>query len=356
MKLAPATPADVIARLGCGSMTTRDGVIQTMNSTLIAWCGDAVGSRWSDIMSAGAATYWELAIQPLLAKQGHAADVAIELKTRSTLVFASELAGETTWLFVPLTERQRYASLLAAAERRAAESEAELRRLRDLDRMRQDFVNAVAHEIATPMTPIKIQLAMMEKWADERMAGALRKVRANVDHLQHFLDSLEEAAAIQAHTLGTKRERLALDVIAQSVVLDWQKKTERRVDFDAVRTHVAADTEAIMRCLQHVLDNAARFSAPDSTISVTVHHRPARIEIRDEGRGIDPDRIGSLGKAFVKAHDDADFAGLGAGLGLYVVNGLMEAMGGRLEITSEGAGRGTKVQLVFPSARDRRPR
>ncbi len=359
--------ADPWSKLNCGWLRIGpDQVIEEASESVAQWCGrpldQFIGQPLGDVLAPGSMVYWMVTVEPLLEQQGHAWDLALELRTATeraaVLVNARRMEGRTECLLFPFSGRRRFERKMLEAEIRALSQAGEIRRLAALEQFRRDFINAAAHELATPMTPLQIQFHLLKKALagneDPKVQRAAQSVERNIDKLARFASSLVASADVDAGHIGLDIQPIALAATVRDGVDGWRSQApHRRIEVTGAEVTVEADQKTVTDCLVHLLENAVKFSAEDSVVRVIVEAGPpARVIIEDEGRGIDPARIPELGRPFVQVHDRSEFTQLGAGLGLHIVAGLMAAQGGRLVVESDGIGQGTRAILEFQSIAD----
>ncbi len=365
----PTSAADRLASLNCGILTVdASRRMHDANAVLSTWTGraaqDLEGQDLGTLVARGSMVYWETTVEPLLVQQGFAWDVLLELKTdrdtrAAVLVNARREGGLTECLFFPFSDRRRYENQKLAAQVHARQHRAELARLAELNRFRRDFVNSAAHELATPMTPLQIQFHLLKNSlqgnVDPKTRRALDAMQTNLEKLAKFTSSLMASASIDAGRIGMSFEAVDLAVMVPKMVERWRARVapHREINVEVEPAVIDADLKALRSCVRNLLDNAAKFSQPETPIEVrVVAGPPAQITVEDHGRGIDPARLPELGRPFVQVHDPKEVTVLGAGLGLHIVTGLMKAQGGMLRVESEGHGKGTIATLQFPVAAD----
>ncbi len=335
---------DEVNALGCGALVlSRDGRVHASSPTIES---TAPGGEISQILTPGSAIYWETNVMPTLLAAGHAHDVALELRGPEPvpiLCFARIVGDEIHCILVPFRARDRFARAVAEAEKRRAADAAELAQLRALEKMRSEFINIVSHEMATPMTPVLLQLRILESMEHAPAAArAVAAVKANLEKLQKFHGALLEAAQVATGLPEPELVEVDLRPFVEAACESWATQNVV-VEGDA---QARVDKRLLSRCIHELLDNAAHFSE-NETIRVSIGQGPSRISIVDQGRGIDPAQAHSIGSPFAKAHDANQDTALGAGLGLYLVDAYMRHQGGSLRVASEGVGMGTQASLVF---------
>ena len=115
---------------------------------------------------------------------------------------------------------------------------------------------------------------------------------------------------------------------------------------------VDADPERLRTAIEHLLNNAVRFSPTGSTVHVTVNRRDgrARVSVKDQGVGLAKSQLGVIFKKYGRVETDATKDKIGVGLGLYVTRLIIEAHGGSVSASSVGLGLGSTFTLDLPLA------
>lgn len=250
-----------------------------------------------------------------------------------------------------ITDRKR-----AEAEKDVAGQRlAEISRLKEMDRVKTQFVNTVSHELRTPLTPIKVQLHIMKgARTPEQQQKALEVVDRNVARLSGLVDELLEVARIQAGTLRLAKSYLDLGVtvqlaldsfvdVAQQNGVDLSIKIEPDVE-------ILGDARRIQQIIYNLMGNAFKFT--DRAGHILVEVRPeganALVSVTDSGAGLEPDEVARLFEAFSQVHDTMEKTNAGTGLGLYICRGIVEGHGGRIWVESDGRGKGSRFKFTIP--------
>ncbi|HET6398467.1 MAG TPA: HAMP domain-containing sensor histidine kinase [Candidatus Thermoplasmatota archaeon] len=232
----------------------------------------------------------------------------------------------------------------------------ELRRLNDL---KTRFLNMAAHELNTPITPVRLQLHLLLSDAFGGLNPAQRKavqiVQRNIDRLGALVQEILDVARLEGGGLRMRLEDVGVDDIVRDV---WESYEEpaRRVGIRllgpaASGAVVHADRVRAGQILYNLLSNAIKFTPADGEIRVTVEPRSDLVDVvvRDTGHGMTGEQIAQLFRPFTRLHEE--LATGGSGLGLYIARGLAESMGGRLAASSPGPGKGTTFRLSLPAGR-----
>ena len=233
----------------------------------------------------------------------------------------------------------------------------DISRERVVEQMRSDFVSTVSHELRTPLTSI-YGFAETLKRPDVDFSAAeretfLRYIASESERLIRIVDDLLDVARLEAGTLDVTPEPTAVGQVVREAVsaASTQANGRRRfsIEVEPPELAVRADREKFGQVLANLLDNAVRYSPEGGTISVAARGRrgAAEITVADEGVGIaEADRERVFTKFFRSGRPAAE---QGAGLGLFLVRGLVTAMGGRIWVESE-EGLGSRFTFELPLA------
>jgi len=244
--------------------------------------------------------------------------------------------------------------LEAAQEMRRREVE----RLREIDRLKGRFINMAAHELGTPLTPLKMQAHMLASGElgplTERQGRALTILQRNLDRVILLVGDLlsisrMEAGELRMHKLPLDLAPLVAETFesfedgasARGILLERDIRGPLPVEGDAAR---------LGQVLYNLITNALKFTPTGGRVAVRARVRgsEALVQVQDSGIGLTADEIARLAQPFVKLADQSPHGDPGTGLGLYITKGLVERHGGLLWLESAGPGRGTTVSFAIP--------
>jgi K+-sensing histidine kinase KdpD len=255
-----------------------------------------------------------------------------------------------------------YAELRDAFER-ASHAEG----LRQSEKLKSALLDAVTHDLRTPLTSIKASITTLldEVRANEApvtldaesKVEMMEVIDEESDRLSRFINGLIELARIEAGELQLRRRWGAVEEII-STALDRAKPITRQhhvaLDIENDLPGVRVDERAVSEVVYTLIDNAAKYSPKDSPIRIIARHAGdelIRMSVEDEGRGIPTQLRDRVFDKFFRATRDGDVSTeqpSGTGLGLAIAKGIIEAHDGRIWIESGAAGKGTRVVFTLP--------
>ena len=229
--------------------------------------------------------------------------------------------------------------------------------LREMERLRTEFMGMVSHELRAPLTSIKgSAITLLDETSaldPAEMREFFRLISEQADRMRSLISDLLDVAYIETGTLSISPEpsdtaRLVDE--AKILFLSAVRRNSIRIEFAPGLPQVMADRRRIVQVLYNLLSNAAKYSNDLSTISVSAVRETFQvaISVADEGRGIPAERLPFLFRRFSQI-DGEERSGLaGSGLGLEICKGIVEAHGGRIWAESDGPGLGSRFTFTVP--------
>ena len=237
-------------------------------------------------------------------------------------------------------------SLLYAQVRQQAD---ELNRLAGVQ---ADFLRGVTHDLQTPLTSIAALATELRAAPDqsEETRDDLDSIAHQAERLRRMVSQLLVASRLDAGVFTPQQEVFA---VAPLVERTWAAlRADRPFELDVTGPpHLAvADEDRLEQVLWAVLDNAVKYSPSQSPVHAGIDAQDGMlaVTIRDRGAGMDTATREHAFEQFYRSDAARRLAPDGSGVGLYAASGLMRAMGGRIEITSD-VGEGTAVTLHVPA-------
>ena len=230
-----------------------------------------------------------------------------------------------------------------------------VRRLRDLDEMKDDFLATVSHELRTPLSVLVGFLSLLStKWdrlKEEDRRDAVDKMQRHTTSLVHLVNDLLDFVNERGNRTAMP-EQIRLDQHVLGVVDQLRPLCERQQLELQLHEEVCAwtDPRAIERIVGNLVSNAAKYSPAGSTLTVRAETRgdAAVVVVADEGPGIDREEQQRIFQRFYRGESDAARSTRGSGIGLAVVREWLDVVGGRIDIVT-GPEVGTTMHVHFPA-------
>jgi signal transduction histidine kinase len=261
------------------------------------------------------------------------------------------------------TEQEADAFLVALAAqiavgvenaRRSERERATVERMAELNRMKSSFLANVSHELRTPLTAVigfarTLQGRGTNLSGDER-ARLLERIETQARRLHRLVEDLLDEAHLERRSLRVSNGPVRITDVVERAVAGVPEPVHRlTVVSPPSSPMIIADAVRLEQVLGNLIDNARKYSPVGSeiVIATAVTARGVEVSVRDEGRGIDAEFLPRLFEPFTQADIGDTRRDHGVGLGLSIAHGLVEAMGGTIEVRSE-AGAGSCFTVVLP--------
>lgn len=223
------------------------------------------------------------------------------------------------------------------------------------------FLNAVTHELKTPITSIRLYLETLQKRSvdDAQRREFYQVMLEDTQRLMGTVESVLRAARVTQKNAPLSRAEVAVGPLVQES-LDWVRSrhhlSPQVVDWapDGApdpQLSVMGDREELSTAISNVLDNAVKYSPKDPCVRVSVitpDLQHVRIRVSDNGIGIPHGELKRIFRRFYRALTPAAAPVKGSGLGLFIVRAIARRHGGEVQAESEGPGRGTAVTIELP--------
>ena len=222
------------------------------------------------------------------------------------------------------------------------------------------FINAVTHELKTPIASIRLYLQTLQSrdLDEEKRREFYRIMLEDSDRLLHTIDQVLRAGATGSILRRSARVRLDLAQIARECV--ELARTRFHLGPEALEyvqhtsdATVVGDSEELKAAVWNLLDNAVKYSTGEPRIVVEVdgaHNNRVAVRVTDNGVGISPPELKRIFKRFYRIPASVAVRTKGSGLGLFIVRSVARKHGGRAYAQSAGPGQGSTFTLLLPSA------
>lgn len=250
-----------------------------------------------------------------------------------------------------------------------------LKKLKEVDKMKDDFIRMAIHEIQSPITNLRgyvefLKDNMKGEITEEKKKEnevALDILDKSAKRLTDLVSDLLEVARIEQERISLKMEPLDPSLIVKNIVQELSRKArEYNIELEFIDNgfskKIIASEGHLKEVIYNLVDNAIKYTSPvvksgkkgKVTVSVEVDevHKKYIISVHDNGIGISADEQQRLFEKFYRVRNKETAEIQGTGLGLWIVKNLTEKMGGRIYLESI-KGVGTKVTLVFSIENDK---
>jgi PAS domain S-box-containing protein len=248
-----------------------------------------------------------------------------------------------------VAERTRALRVKAEQLQRANEE------LQQLDRLKDEFVSLVSHELRAPLTNLNGSLDLMRggcshpNFTCQQMFHIMDE---QIGRLTRLVQGVLNVSRLEAGQLTLRHESVDLQRIAQKTLASVSGRSrihQFRLKTSAGMPYVVGDADRLEEVVLNLVDNAIKYS-PDGgpiTLEVSHVHGAVQLSVSDAGVGIPAGELGRVFEKFHRVDGSDDQAVYGHGLGLYISKKLVEAHGGDIQVESQ-AGLGTKFTVRLP--------
>lgn len=291
----------------------------------------------------------------------HIGERALDCSTGCALLALR--GGSSADLWREHASGRRQPLLAEAADTPGADGGAEVvHSVRDITRLKQAeeaktlFLATASHELKTPLTVISGFASTLLRYpdlTDEMRTSAYEAISTRAGELTRIVERLLLSSRIEAGKLDVKVDEMDVAPLLQERVDGYSASMQRHVTLqtDKPAAPALANNAALTTVIDHLLDNAIKYSPGGEPIDVCVTERDFVVEISvtDHGVGMDADQAAHCFDRFWQAESTDVRRFGGTGIGLYIVQSLVEAMGGSVVVhTAPGAGSAFVVQLRRP--------
>jgi two-component system CheB/CheR fusion protein len=281
-----------------------------------------------------------------LRKDGTRVPVALTLSpivdARGRIVGASKIVRD-------ITAQRRGEQALRASEEA----------LKEADRRKNEFLATLAHELRNPLAPIRNSLGLMAyaESSPRQLAYVKQVLDRQVNHMVRLIDDLTEVSRITLGKIALQRECVELRSVVESAIETSQPILESghhelTVDLGDDDLSVNGDRVRLAQVFANLLNNAAKYSEDGSPVWLSMRRDrdDAVVTVRDAGIGIAPEMLPRVFEMFRQLDSSPHRRHGGLGIGLTLVQNLVELHGGTVAATSGGAGEGSEFTVRLPLA------
>ncbi|MFE9079114.1 envelope stress sensor histidine kinase HitS [Bacillus mobilis] len=226
--------------------------------------------------------------------------------------------------------------------------------LNAMEKMRQEFVSNVSHEIQSPLTSIKgfARALQDNNISEEKRTHYLTIIETETTRLSKLSQNLLKLTLLESEEYTPERVTYRLDQQLKQMVLNseplWAEK-EIELELNLEKVHITADQESMSQVWINLIHNSIKFTPSGGTITIQLqeHEKVVEVRIRDSGIGISEKQKQHIFERFYKADSSRNRAYGGSGLGLAIVKKVLDLHQGEIKVESE-EGNGTEFIVCIP--------
>ncbi|HLJ97373.1 MAG TPA: PAS domain-containing protein [Gemmataceae bacterium] len=229
--------------------------------------------------------------------------------------------------------------------------------LREADRRKDEFLAMLAHELRNPLAPIRnaVEVLRLSGPTEPPLQQAREMIERQVNHLVRLVDDLLDVSRITRGRITLQKGPVDLATVIVGATESCRplidaRGHDLRVSLSSTPVRVEGDPTRLTQVVLNLLSNAAKYTPEGGRIDLTVCLEPgeAVIRVRDNGVGIAPELLPKVFDMFTQAERTLDRSQGGLGIGLTLVQRLVELHGGSVQASSDGLGRGSEFVVRLP--------
>ncbi len=268
----------------------------------------------------------------------------------------SEAMGQLTMEQTRLLEAFADLAAVAIERTKLAEEARNAQVLEATERLQAALLNSISHDLHTPLVSIIGVLSSLQEEGMGLNDGARKNLvqvaRDEAERLNHLIANLLDVSRIEAGAIRISRQPSDVQDLVGATLEQLGSRSAIRpikIDIPAELPFVSVDSGLVVLALVNILDNALKYSPPDSPIDISARRVAQEVEIAvaDRGVGIPREDLQRVFDKFYRVHHPDNVTG--TGLGLSISKGIVEAHGGRI-VAENRAGGGTVIRLTLPVA------
>jgi signal transduction histidine kinase len=231
--------------------------------------------------------------------------------------------------------------------------------LRTSNRLKDEFLAMLAHELRNPLAPISsaADLLRMVAHEDARVIKASEVISRQAKHMTALIDDLLDTSRVTRRLVELDKEIVDLKGVIESAIeqvrpLIESKGHQLRIHDDVLRKVLVGDRKRLVQIFANILNNAAKYTPEGGVITCTISAKESlvHVEISDTGVGITDSLLPHIFELFTQAERTPDRSQGGLGIGLALVKSMVELHGGEITASSAGIGKGSVFTVSLPVA------
>lgn len=229
---------------------------------------------------------------------------------------------------------------------------------RQLEKLREDFTAMMVHELRTPLTTISYGTAELlddlPQVDAQKLQENLKIVKSTTAEMLSLVNDLLDVAKIEAGKFMVMKRDTDLKQLLEEKITLFKPLTDHKqlkliLEMDDNLPHILFDRRRLSQALDNLLSNAVKYTDKGQIVlGLHIVSQKAVISVTDSGEGIQTEDIPKLFSKFEQLGKGKTGEKSGTGLGLVITKGIIEAHGGKMEVTSEGLGQGSTFSFILP--------
>ncbi|NBC48252.1 MAG: response regulator [Gammaproteobacteria bacterium] len=230
--------------------------------------------------------------------------------------------------------------------------------LRESDRRKDAFLATLAHELRNPLAPIRNALEILRLLDSGTAIGvsAREMMDRQFGHLARLVDDLMEVSRITHGKIELRPERVALAAVIENAVelvrpLLQTGGQQLRIELPATGLWIDGDPTRLAQIFSNLLNNAIKYTKADQEIRIVAQVQPdgmVKVSVQDSGKGIPADILPNVFEMFAQGDASSGHQQGGLGIGLTLVQKLVELHGGHVDAFSAGPDQGSEIRVLLP--------
>lgn len=228
--------------------------------------------------------------------------------------------------------------------------------LKKLNEQKDDFLAMLGHELRNPLTPLRNGLSILELGGLEDQTEVLSLMKRQIHHMIHIIDDLLDVSRISRGKIELKLEVLDLVQLLQETYESCKSEAERAkhkitLNIPTNPVWVYGDRVRLTQAVSNLLYNSIKYTPTGDgliILSLDVFDNSAVVRVVDNGIGIDQNLIVNIFDTFVQGDNSIERTQGGLGIGLTIVERIIEKHNGTVEASSKGPGQGSEFSIYLP--------
>jgi signal transduction histidine kinase/CheY-like chemotaxis protein len=307
-------------------------------------------------------TFWDLSYPPELATKLHEQirlvfETGAMVRDETPYTSPTGVTGYYEYIFAPVFGSDGTVSVVAGSTRDTSARRRNEEALRQADRRKDEFLAMLAHELRNPLAAVANAASLLSSENGEDQTWAAGVIARQSGQLAHLIDDLLDVSRITTGKIRLRKEIIdvagILDRVRDSAApLVKARNHELLCNYSSGCMWVEADPTRLEQIVLNLLTNAAKYTPSGGRIELAAKPsgREILITVRDNGMGIPPDRMPEMFQLFAQGERSIARSEGGLGIGLTIVQKLVDLHHGRIEAHSDGLNRGSTFTVCFPMA------